>query len=142
MVGHTRKDTFFLSDDMIDFIQRLYEESVCEITVLRQNGTTEALAFRLLKGDHINFWIVLYTDPHLTSELYLRYMSEKTKKSSYVYDFGVGVYGYKLGTYRPSVNVTFSLRYAKSLWRQIWLLKDANIRLLKDVLKPRLKKDS
>lgn len=142
MVGRTRKDTYFLTDEMIDFIQHIYVENMCEIAVLRQMNSVEALSFRLLKDKHINFWIVLYKDPHLTSELSLRYMCEKTKIASYVYDFGVGVYSYKLGTYRPSVDVTFSLRYAKSLWRQIWLLKDANIRLLKDVLKPRFKKDS
>lgn len=138
MVGRRRKNPLFLADETIEFMRHLYENGKCEIPVLEDSSKICALAFRLLKGNRINYWVVLYEDKHVTTELYLRYMEYKTQKAPYIYDFGVGAYAYKLGTYRPFLGVTFSLYFAQSLSRQLWGLACANVRFLKDIIKARL----
>lgn len=133
-----RKDISFLSDDMIDFISEIYDGEMCEIACLSDSDALQAMAFRLLKGDRINYWIVLYRDPKFTTELYLKYMEKKSSESRHIFDFGVGAYQYKLGTYRSALGITHSLRYSKSLLGHFSMLARANVRLLKDMLKPRI----
>ena len=139
MVGWRRSDDSFLSDAMLSFIKNIYEAGKCEVARFSAGGEAKALAFRLLKGVRAGFWIVLYDDPKLVTALYVRYMQAKAAESDCVFDFGVGAYDYKLGTYRPELGVTFSLRYARGLARHLLGLAAANVRLLKDLLKPRLK---
>ena len=142
MVGWRRENESFIPDKLIDFIGRIYSLGHCEIPVLRNkdNGEIKALAFRLLKENYIIFWIVLYDNSHLPTELGLKYMEAKSSKNACVFDYGVGAYDYKLGTYRPNIGITFSLRYSRNLFRLLKGLFSANIRLGKDLLKPRLKK--
>ncbi len=140
MVGKFRHDDSFLNDDMLCFARKIYDAGMSEIPVLENDDGVCALAFRFLKNRRINYWIVLYRNQILTTELYLRYMIDKAKDSAWIFDFGVGAYGYKLGTYRPEVGVTFSLRYAKNAIRNLMCLLEADVRLVKDVLKPRIHK--
>lgn len=138
MVGRRRKNSSFLADETIEFMRHLYENGGCEIPVIEDGAQICALAFRLLKGNRINYWVVLYENKQVTTELYLRYMEEKSKAAPYIYDFGVGAYAYKLGTYRPFLGATFSLYFGQSLLRQLGGLLRANVRLAKDVIKARL----
>ena len=140
MLASRRRECAFFSDDMLIFIQKVYEEGKCEVARLYVGDVAVALAFRLLNDVRINYWIVLYEDKKTVTELYLKYMCEKATERNYVFDFGVGAYAYKLSTFRPSVGITFSLNYSSRLFKQLNGLKDANIRLLKDILKPRLKR--
>ena len=139
MVGWRRKDESFLTDNMVAFARALYNAGMCEIAVFRKEGVIKTLGFRLVKGERLNYWIVLYEDQHTTSALYLPYMQAKAEESDCVFDFGVGPYGYKLETYRPQLGLTFSLRYSKSIFRHFLGLKATNTRILKDMLKPRLR---
>ena len=50
----------------------------------------------------------------------------------YLFDFGVGVYSYKIGTFRPKLGITVSLRYGKSNLQQFKALIMTNIRFVKD----------
>lgn len=140
MVGWRRSNDTFLSDEMISFINKIYQDGKCEIPVLSDDLGVHVLAFRLLEGTRINYWVVEYDNPRLVTELYLKYMDAKVKEHGYFFDFGVGAYGYKLGTYRPVLGVTFSIRYSRSIVRQLCGLLATNIRLLKDIIKPRRKK--
>jgi hypothetical protein len=140
MLVSGRRECTFFSDEMLLFIQKMYEEGKCEIALLYIDAVAVALAFRLLNGVRINYWIVLYEDKKAVTELYLKYMCEKSAERNYIFDFGVGAYAYKLSTFRPAVGITFSLNYSSQLLKQLHGLKDANVRLLKDILKPRLRR--
>lgn len=140
MIGWRRGNRMFFSDDMIHFVADLYDAGVCEIPILKNDLGVCALAFRLLKEGHINFWVVLYNNPHLSTMLSIRYIEAKVQDAAYVYDFGVGAYTYKLETYRPFIGVTFSLHFAQSWVRRLFVWAQVNIRLLKDMLKPCLKR--
>lgn len=133
----TARTIGFLPDVLIDFIAKLYEAGKCEIPVLCDGQDIKALAFRLLHGKRIMHWIVLYDDHHLTTELYVKYMSAKVTQTDCIFDFGVGAYGYKLGTFRPITANTYSLRYEKSCWRQLKAMLSMNWRVTKDFLKAR-----
>ncbi len=140
MIGKFRADSTFLDGEMLKLVKSIYESGKCEIAVFENEKKFCSLTFQFLKERRIIFWIVLYQNKNLTAALYLRYMIEKSKKDNWIFDFGVGAYEYKLRTYRPEIRVTFSLRYAKNAIRNLWCLLEADVRLVKDILKPRLKK--
>lgn len=125
----------FLSDGMIEFMGNLYNCGMCEIPVLESADGVQILAYRMIKGTRVNCWVVLYRNARMTTELYVRYMSEKAKESQWVFDFGVGAYGYKLGTFRPELGVTMSVAYGKGIWRQMLVGLRVNLRFVKDYIK-------
>ena len=128
------RDMRYLDDRLIAFMRTLYVSGICELPIIRDESGCLAIAFRLLKDDRINCWVVLYKDNQLTSELYARYMEAKSKNDSIVIDFGVGVYGYKLGTFRPVTEPTYSLCYGKTIKSKVLGLIRANLRFVKDIV--------
>ena len=63
----------------------------------------------LLHGKFINFWVVLYDAAGMTTAVDARYMAERSLSADRVFDFGIGAYSYKLGTFRPLVEHVYSL---------------------------------
>lgn len=141
LLENTRRTIEFFPDTLIDFSNELFDKGVCEIPIFKDDNGIHALAFRLLKGDRINFWIFMYDDNRLPTELYVRYMMERAKDAAKIFDFGAGAYKYKLQTFCPKLGVTFSLRMAKSPWGQLIAVKDLLIRYAKDYLKPIIRKE-
>ena len=140
--GSRKED--FLTPEMLAFAESLYNSgggmSVC---ILKNNGKPEALNFILEKGNRFLSWIFLYADKNASSVLLYTKLMQKLcaeNPAGYVFDFGVGVYDYKIRTFRPMLEPLFSLRASKSPWGGLRMLYRANVRLLKDLLKPRLKK--
>lgn len=135
MIGSTRANASFLTDDMIDFIANIYERGLCEIPMLSYRGIVEALDFRLVKDGRSLAWIFITTNPHRATELYIRYAESTYRYDQQILDFGVGPYGWKMLTFRPELNPTFSIRLGKTVLRHIKCLFSANIRMIKDYLK-------
>lgn len=135
MIGSSRADTSFLTNDMIDFIAKIYEKGLCEIPSLSVQGLIEALDFRLVKDGRSLAWIFITTNPHRATELYIRYAETSKRYDQQVLDFGVGPYGWKLLTFRPEVSPTFSIRLGKTVFRHALCLASANIRMAKDYIK-------
>ena len=117
----------FFGDNLMDFAQRIFEAGLCEIVVLRKDGKDLALSFQLRRGKRNHCWIFLYCDGRLNTLHRVGYL-EKIAPQGGVFDFGVGAYGYKLGTFRPALDCTFSIRwgrgfpqkayaYARMIWR-------------------------
>ena len=127
----------FFPKSLLDFVRNIYNCNGLQAVALFDANDCVAINFMLEKDNRFLSWIFLYTDNRASTELYAKYLSDESRSHSFVFDFGVGVYDYKLGSYRPAMGITFSLRYAKSLWWQLRELLQANIRLLKDILKPR-----
>ncbi len=141
LLKNTRRKITFFPDKLLNFAKELFNKGICEIPILSDENGVHALAFRLIKGNRINFWIFMYDDAKLPTELYVKYMIERAKESDKIFDFGAGVYRYKLQTFRPRVALTFSLLMAKSPWGQLMAVKDLLIRYVKDYLKPIIRKE-
>lgn len=141
LVANTRRTLAFFPDNLIKFSNVLFDNGVCEIPIFEDENGVHALAFRLLKGMRINFWIFMYDDNRLPTELYVKYMMERAKGEARIFDFGAGAYKYKLQTFCPKLGVTFSLRMAKSPWGQLMAVKDLIVRYAKDYLKPIVRKE-
>lgn len=97
-------------DVSIDCMEAVYEKGLCEVAVLsNESGRFELASYRVKNGNIINFWMVLYRDGALTTEVDARYIAQKAVERDYIYDWGIGVYAYKLGTFRPLVSNVFTL---------------------------------
>ena len=104
------RDDSYLDDRQVAFIRTIYENDGCDIALLFDNDCVVAANVLLKKGDRVLSWVFLYTDPRMSSALYVKYLSEMTHNRDCIFDFGVGVYSYKIGTFRNKLCITVSLR--------------------------------
>lgn len=132
--GNRRADDF-LTDADVAFVRALYVAGKCEIALLEDNDGLQALNVILVMGSRRISWEFLYADPRAGTGLYLQYFESVKCSASYQFDFGVGVYGYKIGTFRPQMAITYSLRYGKGFARYVKAVVCANIRFVKDGVK-------
>ena len=130
----------FLPENLIAFSRSVYESGIADVVELREDGELVALNFLLQKGTRSLSWLFLYTDAKSSTSMYALLLRDLAKAHSCVLDFGVGVYSYKIGTFRPETAVTYSLRLGMSAWRQFGCLCACNLRLLKDYLKVLLRR--
>lgn len=140
MVGIKRRTDFVFPETLQDFIFRIYMEGNVNILLLEKEGEAVALNFLLKKGNYYVSWVFLYSDPHASTTMYIKYLTNRVHESAFTFDFGVGVYSYKIGTFRPCVSPTFALRYGLS-WRHYLISAyEMNLRYLKNYLKTKLKR--
>ena len=138
MLVHTKRTIGFFEDTLFRFIEAFYETGACEIALLEDNSSAIALSFRLLKGERSISWVFMYARPKAVTLLYARYICQKANVSRVQIDFGVGVYKYKLGNYRPQPEALFSLRNSKTTLGFIQQMIGINWRFTKDFLKVKL----
>lgn len=136
MKNENRSDEFF-PKGMLEFTKDVFASGLADIIVLKRTDEVIALNFLLKKEETFLSWIFLYKDARASSMMYVKYLTERAKQSGYEFNFGVGVYDYKIGSFRPRTKLTFSLRYRKSICGRLLDLALANIRLLKDIIKSR-----
>lgn len=104
-----RYPTFF-TDAMLEVVREVYNAGFCEITVyISGEQRLEAASFRLLLHQHVNFWIVLYRNRDMPTALTARYIERKMSSGDWMFDFGTGVYPYKLNTFKPRVAHLFTI---------------------------------
>lgn len=136
MKKENRSDTFF-PKGMLEFTKDIFAAGLADIIILRRAGEVIALNFLLKRGESYLSWIFLYTDARSSSQMYVKYLTERAKAGSFSFNFGVGVYDYKIGSFRPKTKLTFALRYHKSFLGKFSDLIVANLRFAKDVVKSR-----
>ena len=125
----------FLSSEMIDFVETIYNAGCCEIPLFKRNGSPISLEFRLLKGTYSLDWIYLTMNPKTGTEINVRYCVDRAKDIAGIIDFGVGVYEYKILTTRPMVKVTCSIVLGKTVLKHLRCILRLNIRMIKDFAK-------
>jgi hypothetical protein len=129
----------FCTQEMIEFIQHVYFSGGTDVVILREGDEVKALNFVLKKQNRCLSWVFLYTDARTSTSMYVKLLTEWAKKQSLVFDFGVGVYSYKIGTFRPEMALTYSLLCGKTPWSHIKCAIAMNLRFAKDYLKLKLK---
>lgn len=137
MAAEGRQARKFFPKGMDSFTRAIYEAGMADIILLKRAGEVVALNFLLKRGESYLSWIFLYTDARGSSQMYVKYLTERAKESAFKFNFGVGVYDYKIGSFRPRTALTFSLRYHKSFWGRVWDVFLADVRLGLDVLRSR-----
>lgn len=135
MLRNTDRKDYFFPETLIKFVQKVYDANKTDIVELWEGGELVALNFMLKKDNRYLSWIFLYTDPRTSTSMYVKYMAQVAKEKGFVLDFGVGVYTYKIGTFRPNTAITYSIRYGKSWWHHISAIKGMLWRVAKDYLK-------
>lgn len=118
------REKSFMPDAAIELLESIYNAGKCDISILCRDGIPVEMSTRLYADAIINFWIVLYEEPAMTTVVDARYMAERAAVADCVFDFGTGAYAYKLGSYRPLVrnlyrfkarNLSF-INYVKDIW--------------------------
>ena len=138
MIGKTRATSAFLTDQTIDFAEAIYNAGCLEVVEMLSDGEVIGLNFLQRKGGRRLSWIFLYTDSRASTEMYVKYLSEECQKESFIFDFGVGVYSYKIGTFRPQTSVTCAIAMGKTPWQHLKFVKGMLARQVKDYLKGHL----
>ena len=104
-----REDTF-LTGSFSEFCRDIYNNGMADILELvNHDGQPVAINFILNEAHRKLSWVLLYTDSHASTELYVKYFYNYTETDSLVFDFGSGSYEYKTGTFRPNMRLLFSL---------------------------------
>ena len=134
-----RKDCPF-SDRAIEFIRQVYLAGGTDVVILREGNEVKALNFVLKKLNTYLSWVFLYTDSRTSTSMYVKLLTAWAKEHALVFDFGVGVYSYKIGTFRPEMALTYSLLCGKTPWRHMKCALAMNARFAKDYLKLKLKR--
>jgi len=131
-----RKLSFF-PDDLLDFIARMFEGGYLEVGVLKnKKGEVDVITFRFKDervSDRIISWICMSLDPKVVAAVDVSYIVEKAKSVSFVCDFGVGAYAYKLGNFKPTVESTFALAYGKGWISLLSAWYGMNVLLIKRI---------
>jgi len=136
--GGLRTRTFF-PDALTDFAAEMFRRGRLDVAVMSDSaGTPVALNFLLKKDGKYLSWIFLYSDPHASTELYVKLISDLAQTEAFVFDFGVGVYSYKIGTFRPNVSPTLGVFWGRNYWQYSLAMKEALVRCLKDYVKSRI----
>jgi hypothetical protein len=82
MMESGRRDTAFMSVEFQSFCRRIYELGMADVVELIGEGArTVALNFILRMGERRLSWIFLYTNPHASTELYVKYFYELLKRA-------------------------------------------------------------
>ena len=135
MCNAGRRTRGYFPETDVDFTRKIYEDDGCEIAILDSQDRPQAINVILKTEARLLSWVFFYADPKTCTSLYLKYFCERRIAKPYVFDFGVGVYSYKIGTFRPKTELTFSSCYGKSLWRHILSCVVINVRFAKDFIK-------
>lgn len=130
-----KRDSVYFSDDSIWFVKELYDKGVCDVAILTEGAKVSAANVLLKKDNRILSWVFLYNDPHASTALYIKYFCETKASHGYVFDFGVGVYSYKIGTFRPKISATYSFRWSNSHMAFVRNSLACSVRFLKDYVK-------
>lgn len=138
MLTDGRRGEAFFSEALREFSERMFACGKIDIAVLLDKaGQAVALNFLVKKGENCLSWIFLYSDPHASTELYVKLLGDLARKGACVFDFGVGAYDYKIGTFRPNVSPTLGVFWGRNYWQYSLAMKEALVRCLKDYVKSR-----
>ena len=140
MLANTSREIAFLPDDLVNFSRHIYDSSCADIVTLSEQGKMVALNFILKKDKSYLSWIFLYTNPRTSTAMYAKLLTRLAQERAFEFNFGVGVYSYKIGTFRPETGLTFSLRCGLTWWRHLTCALAMNYRFAKDYLKAKLRK--
>ena len=138
LLKNTKRKIAFFPDSLLHFIEAFYQTGRTEIAILERKDRVVALSFRHLKAKRSISWIFMYTDPKAVTLLDAKYIQYKAALEAIRVDFGVGTYAYKLGNFRPQVEVLFSLRNSKTMIGFAKQMIGMNWRFVKDFLKVKL----
>lgn len=133
-----RRGEAFFSAALREFSERMFSCGRMDIAIMSDKaGKPLALNFLLKKDRKHLSWIFLYSDPHASTELYVKLLGDLARTEAFVFDFGVGAYDYKIGTFRPEVSPTLGVFWGRTYWQYSLAMKEALVRCLKDFVKSR-----
>ncbi len=123
MIENGWRDKRSLPMTYFDLMEDMYNLGLCEVSLAlnKENGDCNLTAFRLPYHQRTVFWLVMYNVAKLVTICDAKYISSKLKWSDMYFDWGTGVYSYKLGTFRPNVHNLYSLE-SRPLTIKNWLL--------------------
>lgn len=111
MIEHRLRVSAAIPVEYIAVMNRLYDMHKCEISCLvdKRDGSFVYAAYRLLGCENVVFWVIFYKDCSMTACGDARYILEKMKYAPLIFDFGTGVYPYKLSNFLPQVQFLYSV---------------------------------
>ena len=121
----------FLDANMMRFMRSIYERGICDVISMGDGDVPIAMAVRLRQRGKVHCWLMLYQNPKWNTYLNVRYFGHLAQEGDFMVDLGVGIYEYKMKPFRPKLECTFSLRWGRGLFAQIYAFLRMNWRFIR-----------
>lgn len=141
MIEHKLRKDSAVPIEYIEALRDVYLNSKCELACMvdKKDRAMVYASYRLLGMGSVVSWVVFYKDSSMTSSGDAKYILEKVTEGSYIFDFGTGIYPYKLSNYSPYVQFLYSLAVhpmnVQNFCRDIYWLVRRYLKVLLGVLK-------
>ena len=101
----------FLDDRLIEIAKSLYETGRLIISKIVYNGKIVGISLIFKKENYYSFWIDLYNDIQMINLYHNTLFIKKiTESSNATFNFGRGIYNYKIQNFAPETKVLLEIR--------------------------------
>ena len=126
-----RRDAKFIDKTMLLFIRRVYECGLCEVLSVSDGDEVMSIAILLKYRKSVLCWLMLYQDTKWNTYLHVLCLDKLARAGGCAFDFGVGMYDYKLRPFRPKLECTFSLRWGRGFFSRFYAYLRMNWRFIR-----------
>jgi hypothetical protein len=114
MVSSGLRNKNFLKDDFLGLIQNLYAKGALLVMEAKKDDKTVALSFCLTWENSTMVWIDLYENiQYINLMNYLKTMEKLSESQNVSFNFGRGIYAYKVKNFQPTISSLLSVEYYK-----------------------------
>lgn len=117
MVDNSSRGEGFLDEKLLSTIETLYIKGYLLINEVNKNDNSIAMNFILYNRNKYIFWIDLYDDiKFINIYSYLKFMEHvcmDNKENENIFDFGRGLYNYKIKNFYPLIKPQVTFFYSK-----------------------------
>lgn len=143
MISKGLREEEYLSQDMLDFWESLYEKNVLSVAMLYDKDhyakSCNFMYYDEKRNEYIQ-WITLYKDSSWNLSLYVMLTDYLYDNENGVINFARGIYDFKIANFHPDVKPLFCVRIAKTPWRHIRNMMSVAFHYSKPIIKTILRR--
>jgi|TARA_B110000091_G_C13700805_1_gene426197 hypothetical protein len=136
IINGSRKKSFF-DDKFLDLCNQLYQTNNLIISKVKVNDKNSAMSLIFKNNNEYSFWVDLYNDMQMMNLYHnARFIKEITSKESAIFNFGRGIYKYKLQNFNPEVFNLYEFMIFNNVFLKVKFILKENIEFfLKSIYK-------
>jgi len=133
MIDSGIRNERFLDKNFLKLIEILYNSSGLNVSKVVYNDDVVAISLIFKQKDSYFFWVDLYNDLKMINLYHnIKFIKSITKLSAATFNFGRGVYNYKLQNFAPELKILVDFStFENKCTMYIFLLKNSLRRIIK-----------
>ena len=120
MIAKSIRNHGFLDMHFLLLAEQLYDSGFLIVSIIKVDDKISGISLIFKHEDQYSFWVDLFDDRKMINlyhnTLFLKYI---TQNSDAVFNFGRGIYNYKIQNYQPEVYELFELNTFENIFQQI-----------------------